>query len=230
MITTLRPTNQIPTSKLTNHILQWRVKRSILKVHRTHIIAKELARLSRVSVAFACSVPLQLQKNRTSAIATFPVPVKEKRFVTLFFDFPALENSRANYMREKQHVRTTGLENMELKADREGVKQRVTETAVFTKLHFSLDIHPYNWSVFIVCEPNRLSSAPLKGIVNRNRLGKCLRTMSVLSNKHCNNPHKLVESKPSSVPRSTGFCLEKQLQQRRRCFSMFPQHNHKIPL
>ena len=83
-------------------------------------------------------------KNRTSAIATFPVPVKEKRFVTLFIDFPALENSRVNYMREKQHVRTTGLENMELKADREGVKQRVTETAVFTKLHFSLDIHPYN--------------------------------------------------------------------------------------
>lgn len=63
-----------------------------------HGIAEELPRLSRVSVTFAGSVPLQLQEDGTSVIGTFPVPVKEKRFVTLFFDFPALENSRINYL------------------------------------------------------------------------------------------------------------------------------------
>ena len=80
--------------------------------------------------------------------------MNEKRFVTLFFDFPALENSRINYMRVYPNLRTTGLENMELKTGKDGVKQRVTETAVFTKLHFSPPNSPNNWSVFIACEPD----------------------------------------------------------------------------
>ena len=64
---------------------------------------------------------------------------------------------------------------MELKAGRDGVKQRVTETAVFTKLHLSANNRPHNWSVFIACEPNWLSSVPLKGNVILGPSGKPLK-------------------------------------------------------